>query len=152
MGLEGGKIMNARPAGTWTLWPSFFLLGCGSQEKTTKMNVGAGPSEGAFTLRQGIDTWLGPLDNVGFFWTRKVDTGVSEVWITRRYDGTNKPFWHEPWRFSGHKTLMTEKYSIEEAPTPEAFLEKLNKEEAGFKEDYTNEKYDVKALQRVQRR
>jgi len=136
----------------WILWLSVVLMGCGSQEKTTKMNVGAGPDEGAFTVRQGIDTWLGPLDNVGFFWTRKAATGVSEVWITRRYDGTEKPFWHEPWKFPDHKTLMEEKYGIEDVPTPKAFLEKLKKEEAGFEEDYRNGKYDVKGLQRVKKR
>ena len=45
---------------------------------------------------------------------------------------------------------MQEKYSIEEVPTAEAFLEKLKKEEIGFDDDYQNGKYDVKELQHVQ--
>lgn len=133
------------------LWLSVAPVGCGSQQQATEgQTVGSGPAEGAFTLRQGIDTWLGPLDDVGFFWTRKAASGVSEVWVTRRYDGTNQPFWRDPWRFGEHKTLMQEKYSIEEVPTAEAFLEKLKKEEIGFDDDYQNGKYDVKELQHVQ--
>lgn len=141
--------MNVRLLRAWMLWLPLLLLGCGSQEKTADVHVGAGPAEGAFTVRQGIDTWLGPLDSVGFFWTRKASVGVSCVWITRKYDGSNKPFWHEPWRFSGYKTLMEEKYSIEEVPTAEAFLEKLQKEEAGFDLDYKSGVYEVKGFQRV---
>ena len=143
--------MKGRPfQQPWIYWLSVVLLGCGSEEKAAEVRtVGAGPAEGAFTLRQGIDTWLGPLDDVGFFWTRKGTTGVSEVWVTRNYDGTNTPFWREPWRFKDYKTLMAEKYGIDEVPTPDAFLEKLTKEEAGFEEDYRNGKYDVKEFQRV---